>query len=176
MFKKVPYVLLGLLAAFLLYAASRPDQFEVQRSAVIQAPPDKVFGLINDFRQWTQWSPWEKMDPAMKRTYSGAPAGHGAVYAWEGNKQVGTGRMEILESVPASRIAIQLDFTAPMTARNASEFTLQPEAGGTRVTWTMRGDTPFGMKVLHVFVSMDKMVGGDFEKGLANLKAAAEKS
>jgi uncharacterized protein YndB with AHSA1/START domain len=176
MFKKVPYVLLGLLAALLLYAATRPDQFEVQRSTVIQAPPDKVFALINDFHQWQQWSPWEKVDPAMKRTHSGAPAGKGAVYAWEGNKQVGTGRMEILESAPPSKVAIQLDFTSPMTARNTADFVLQPEGQGTRVTWTMRGPTAFGMKVLHVFVSMDKMVGGDFEAGLANLKAAAEKS
>jgi uncharacterized protein YndB with AHSA1/START domain len=176
MLKKLSILILAALAGLLLYASTRPDEFEVQRSTLVQAPPDKVFALINDFHHWPLWSPWEKLDPAMKRTHSGAPAGTGAVYAWEGNKQVGSGRMEITQSTPPSKAVIQLDFTAPMTARNVAEFTLVPEAGGTRVTWTMRGPTPFGMKVLHVFMSMDKMVGGDFEKGLANLKSEAERT
>ncbi|MGH8759199.1 MAG: SRPBCC family protein, partial [Burkholderiales bacterium] len=149
--------------------------FRVQRAASIKAPPEKVFALINDFIRWGAWSPWEKKDPAMKRTFGAATSGKGAVYAWEGNKDVGQGRMEIAESVPPSSIRINLDFVKPFEARNLVEFTLEPEGDLTNVTWAMQGDTPYFAKIIHVFINMDKMVGTDFEAGLANLKAVSEK-
>jgi uncharacterized protein YndB with AHSA1/START domain len=156
-------------------AAMKPDTFRVQRAMAIKAPPEKIFMLINDFREWGQWSPWEKKDPAMKRTFSGSPGGKGAAYAWEGNKNVGQGSMEIVESAPLSRIAIKLDFVKPFEAHNTVLFTLAPKGDATDVTWDMQGPTPFFGKVIHVFLDMDKMVGNDFETGLANLKAASEK-
>jgi uncharacterized protein YndB with AHSA1/START domain len=142
---------------------------------VIKAPPAKVFALIDDFRQWAGWSPWEKLDPAMKRTHSGAASGKGAVYAWEGNGDVGAGRMEILETTAPSRVLIRLDFMKPFEATNTAEYTIQPEGEATRVTWAMYGPAPFLSKLMQVFVSMDKMIGKDFEQGLANLKALAER-
>ena len=132
-------VLVVVVAALLIYAATLPDSFRIERSAVLKAPPEKIFALINDFHPWPAWSPWEKVDPALKRSYSGAPSGKGAAYAWEGNNKVGSGRMEILESVPASRIAIKLDFLKPFEAHNMAEFTLAPAGGGTTVTWAMSG-------------------------------------
>lgn len=170
--------ILGAVAAtavggVLAYAATRPDTFAVERSAVVPASTESVFALLNDFHQWPRWSPWEKLDPAMNRTHSGAERGKGAVYAWNGNKKVGSGRMEILESHPPSRVKIQLDFLAPFEAHNVTTFTLEPVAGGTRVNWRMEGPHPFMMKVMCVFVSMDKMVGKDFEAGLANLQREA---
>jgi carbon monoxide dehydrogenase subunit G len=175
MFKKIALVIVVLIAAVLVYAATRPDAFSVQRSATIKAPPDKVFAQINDFHAWQAWSPWEKLDPAMQRTHSGAPAGKGAAYAWKGNSKVGEGRMEIIESTPASKVSIQLDFIEPFAARNTADFTLQPVGDATQVTWVMHGPAPFVTKLMGVFVSMDSMIGKDFEAGLANLKAAAEK-
>jgi hypothetical protein len=135
-----------------------------------------VHGLIDDFKRWSDWSPWEKIDPALKRTHSGATSGRGAVYEWAGNKDVGSGRMEITDSSPASKVVIKLDFLQPFEAHNITEFTLAPQGGGTQVTWKMHGPAPFVTKLMQVFVSMDKMVGKDFETGLANMKAAAEKS
>jgi len=157
----------------LILASMKPDVFRLERSTRIRAPADKVFGLINDFHRWAVWSPWEKMDPAMQRTFSGEPSGKGAVYAWKGNKKVGEGRMEILESSP-SRIVIKLDFMAPFEAHNTAEFTLTPTAGETAVNWSMQGPTPFVGKIMHVFMNMDRMVGKDFETGLANMKAQVE--
>jgi hypothetical protein len=154
-------------------AATKPDSFQVQRSASLQAPPEKVIGLIDDFHNWGSWSPWEKLDPAMKKTYSGAGAGAGSVYAWEGNSKVGAGRMEILDVTPA-KVTIKLDFIRPFEGHNVAEFTLAPQGGATQVTWAMHGPTPFISKVMQVFVSMDKLIGGDFERGLANMKAVAE--
>jgi uncharacterized protein YndB with AHSA1/START domain len=167
-------VLLVAVGAVLIYAAAKPDTFRIQRAMSIKAPPEKIFALINDFRRWAAWSPWEKMDPAVQRTYSGAPSGQGAVYAWEGNSKVGAGRMEIIDAPPPSRVAIKLDFMRPFEAHNVAEFTLEPKGEATTVTWAMQGPNLFVGKVMSVFVDMDRMVGKDFETGLANLKAAAE--
>lgn len=177
MLKKVLIVVLVLVVGIFGYALTRPDSFRVERKATIQAAPDKVFALVNDFHQWPQWSPWEKLDPAMKRSHSGAAAGAGAVYAWQGNSDVGQGRMEIVESVPGQRVRIQLDFIEPMASRNQTEFILASQgSGATDVTWAMHGPANFMTKLMGVFVSMDSMVGKDFEQGLANLKAAAERA
>lgn len=175
MLKIMLIVVVLLIAAVLVYAATKPDTFRIQRTANINASPDKVFEFINDFHTWASWSPWEKKDPAMKKTHSGAEQGKGAVLEWDGNKDVGTGRMEVLESVPASKIVIKLDFLKPFEAHNQAEFTLTPNANSTQVTWAMHGPQPFMMKVMDIVMNMDKMVGEDFEEGLANLKALAEK-
>ena len=163
----------GYRIGVLVLAATRPDTFHVQRTASIKAPPEKIFALINDFSRWGAWSPWEKKDPGMKRTF-GATSGKGATYAWDGNKDVGQGSMEIAESVPPSRIAINLNFVKPFEAHNKVEFTLQPEGDMTTVRWAMQGPTPYFAKIIHLFIDMDRMVGSDFEAGLANLKAIAE--
>lgn len=167
-------VLAAIVAAALLAASSRPDTFRITRSGSMKAPPERVFAQIDDFRAWGAWSPWEKIDPNLKRDFSGAARGKGAVYAWEGNKDVGSGRMEILEAVPSSRVSIKLDFLKPFEAHNAAEFQLAAEGGVTTVTWTMTGPSPFFMKVMGLFMDMDKMIGKEFEKGLANLKAVTE--
>ena len=167
-------VLVVAVGAVLAYAATKPDTFTVQRNASIKAPPEKIFPLINDFHSWTRWSPYEKLDPELKRTYSGAPSGKGAIYAWQGNNKVGAGRMEILDAPAPSRVNIKLDFFRPFEASNTAEFTLQPQDDATSVTWTMRGRNIFIGKVMSIFINMDAMVGKDFETGLANLKAATE--
>lgn len=175
MLKAIVIILVVLVAAVLVLAATRPDTFRVQRSATIKAPPERIFGLINDFHRWGAWSPWEHKDPAMKRTFGAATSGSGAVYAWEGNKQVGQGRMEIAESVAPSRVAIKLDFVKPFEAHNIVEFALEGGGETTHVTWSMTGSTPYFAKIIHLFIDMDRMVGKDFEAGLANLKAVAKK-
>jgi uncharacterized protein YndB with AHSA1/START domain len=175
MFKTIGIVVVVLIAALLAYAATKPDTFRVQRAASIKAPPEKIFALLNDFQRWEAWSPWEKKDPAMKRTFSAATSGKGAQYAWEGNREVGQGRMEIAESVPPSKVAIKLDFLKPFEAHNMVEFTLEPKGDSTNVIWAMQGPAPYISKVMQVFVSMDTMIGKDFEAGLGNLKAIAEK-
>jgi uncharacterized protein YndB with AHSA1/START domain len=175
MIKLIAIVVAALIASVLIFAATQPDTFRVQRAASIKAPPEQIFASINDFSRWGAWSPWEKKDPAMKRTYGAATSGKGAVYAWEGNKDVGQGSMEIVESVPPSRIKLKLDFVKPFEAHNSVEFTLEPKGDATNVTWAMQGDTPYFAKIIHVFINMDRMVGNDFETGLANLKATAEK-
>jgi uncharacterized protein YndB with AHSA1/START domain len=175
MIKTILIVVVVLIVALLVFAATKPDTFRVQRSASINAPPETIFSHINDLKSWSTWSPWEKMDPAMKRTYSGAASGKGAVYEWEGNNQVGKGRMEIAETSPPSKVSIKLDFFKPFEAHNMAEFTLESKAGSTNVTWAMYGPSPYMAKIIHVFVSMDSMVGKQFEAGLANLKAVAEK-
>lgn len=162
------------VATVLVLAAGKPDTFQIQRSASIKAPPDKIFALIEDFRNWAAWSPYEKKDPAMRRTFSGPAKGAGAVYAFEGNSQVGAGRLEMTETVPSSKLALTLDMIKPMQAHNLITFTLAPQGDTTNVTWAMQGQTPFVGKIFHVIFNMDRMVGGDFEKGLADLKAAAE--
>ena len=163
-----------LVLAVLAYAASRPDEFRIERRARINATPDKIFPLLNDFKRWSVWSPWEKLDPNLTRRYSGAENGQGAIYEWEGNKKVGKGRMEIRKVVPASSVVITLDFMEPWAAHNTAEFTLAPASSATDVTWTMHGPNLFMTKLMGVFMSMDKMIGKDFERGLANLKQAAE--
>ncbi|HTF13390.1 MAG TPA: SRPBCC family protein [Burkholderiales bacterium] len=175
MFKTIAIVVVALVAALLVYAATKPDTFRVQRSASIKAPPAKIFAILNDFQRWDAWSPWEKKDPAMKRTFSVVTSGKGAQYAWQGNSDVGQGRMEIAESTPPSKVAIKLDFVKPFETHNLVEFTLEPQGDATNVTWAMQGPSPYIAKVMQVFFSMDKMVGKDFEAGLANLKALAEK-
>lgn len=174
MIKLIAIVIVVVILAILGFAATRPDTFRIERAAVIDAPPDKVFALINDFHNWGPWSPWEKLDPAMKRTHSGTQSGTGAAYAWEGNKEVGQGRMEITGSVPPSKVVIKLDFLKPFEAHNVAEFTLTAQGSSTKVQWAMHGPSPFMMKVMGVFMSMDRMVGKDFEAGLATMKALAE--
>jgi carbon monoxide dehydrogenase subunit G len=171
----VALVLAAGIAGVLVYAATRPDVFTVQRTASIKAPPDRIFAFINDFRQWGAWSPYEKIDPAMKRSYGAKTAGEGATYAWEGNKNIGAGSMEIVSAPAPQKVTIKLDFTRPFEAHNVAEFALVPEGGSTSVTWSMRGPVPYFGKILHLFINMDRMVGGQFDEGLANLKAAAEK-
>lgn len=174
MFKIIAIAVLVVLVAILIFATTKPDNFRVERSTTIKAAPEKVFALINDFQRWTSWSPYEKKDPGMKRTYSGAASGTGAIYEWDGDKNVGKGRMEITEAAPSSRIVIKLDFLAPFEAHNTAEFTLQAQGDSTQVTWAMYGPANFISKLMSVFFSMDKMIGDDFAIGLANLKAAAE--
>src|SRR6266850_8035381 len=155
MFKKIAMVVAVLIAALLVFAATRPDTFRVQRAASIKAPPEKVFALLNDFQRWEAWSPWEKKDPAMKRTFSAATSGKGAQYAWEGNREVGQGSMEIAESVPPSKVGIKLDFLKPFETHNMVEFTLEPKGDSTNVIWAMQGPAPYISKDMQVFVSMD---------------------
>src|SRR5262249_36623789 len=175
MLKTIAIVVAGLVAALLIFAATKPDTFRVERTTTVNAPPQKIFPLINDFHNWSSWSPYEKLDPAMKRTYSGAPNGKGAVYEWDGNRNVGKGRMEIIDTAPPSEIKIKLDFIQPFEGHNVAEFTLTPNADSTNVTWTMHGPNSFLGKLMSVFFSVEGMVGNDFETGLANLKAVAEK-
>lgn len=179
MLKKIAIVVLLLIAVplvvILALAATQPDTFRVQRATAIKAPPETIFPLINDFHAWEAWSPYEKKDPGMKRTLSGAATGKGAIYEWDGDSNVGAGRMEITRSSPSSKVALNLDMIKPLTAHNVVEFTLKPEGDATTVTWSMKGDAPYFAKVVHVFFDMDSMVGTDFEAGLANLKALAEK-
>lgn len=155
-------------------ALAQPDTFRIERSALIKAPPERVFGYLNDFHQWPAWSPWERFDPAMQRAYGGAPRGQGAVYTWSGNDDVGQGRMEIVDSTPPSAIGIRLDFTRPFASRNDVRFMLAPRPQGTLVTWTMSGHSPFVIRLIGLFSSVDAMAGPDFEQGLAQLKEVAE--
>lgn len=175
MLKLIIILVILLIAAILILASFKPDSFRVERSVLIQATPEKVFVYLNDLRSWAAWSTWEKMDPDMKKTYSTNSSGQGASYEWQGNKKVGHGRMTIAESLAPSKVVIQLDFLAPFEAHNVAELTLQTQGGGTLVTWSMYGPSPFISKLFGVFVSMDKMVGKDFEDSLGNLKAIAEK-
>ena len=170
----IAIVLAVAIAAMLILAAIKPDTFSVQRGAVMTAPPQKIFSLINDFHQWGNWSPWEIKDPAMKRSFSGAESGRGAVYAWDGNKNVGSGRMEILEASTPSKIVIKLDFFTPFEGHNTTEFTMLPQGDATSVNWVMHGPAPFMSKLMQVFMNIDKMIGKDFEAGLVNLKSLAE--
>ena len=172
--KIVLIVIAVIIAGILIYAWTRPESFRVQRTIAIKAPPAKIAPLIADFRAWPQWSPYENRDPDMKRTYGSSSSGQGATYAWEGNKNVGAGRMEILESSP-QRIVIKLDFLKPFEAHNTAEFTLVPSGDTTNVTWAMHGPSPFMSKVMQTFMNFDKMIGTDFATGLASLKTVAEK-
>ncbi len=169
-------IIVTVMVSTFIYAASRHDAFRIERSTNIQASPEKIFALINDFKQWEEWSPWEKIDPALKRTYSGPTSGIGAVYAWQGNKNVGQGRMEIIEASPFSKVTIKLDFIAPFAAHNTVEFTLVKKGDTTKLTQAMYGSRPYISKLMGLFLSMEKMVGGKYEEGLANLKNIAEQS
>jgi uncharacterized protein YndB with AHSA1/START domain len=170
----IAIVVIVLVGIVLALAANRPNEFAVQRAVRIRATPERIFPHIADFHRWAAWSPWEKLDPAMRRTHSGAPTGPGSVYEWEGNSKVGTGRMEILQLTPPTSATVKLDFLKPFEAHNTAAFTLVPSGDGTDVTWKMYGPSPFVTKVMGVFFNMDDMVGKDFERGLANLKSVAE--
>jgi len=174
MIKKTLLFIAIAVAVILGYATTKPDTFSVQRETTIAAPAQKVSSLITDFRQWPNWSPWEKLDPDMQRSFTGAASGQGARYAWQGDEKVGEGRMEIVEAASPERTVIRLDFLKPFESHNTTTFVLAPQGEQTRVTWTMTGPSPYVSKVMTVFVSMDRMIGKDFEKGLANLKAYAE--
>ena len=174
MFNTIAIAVVILFAALLGFAATRPDTFRVQRAKSIEAPPEEIFALIHDFHQWGSWSPYEKLDPAMKRTYSGATRGNGAVYAWDGNGKAGAGRMEITDTSPPSQVTIKLDFIKPFKNHNIAEFTLESKGAFTNVTWAMHGPNPYIAKVMHLIFNMDRLIGKDFETGLANLKTAAE--
>jgi uncharacterized protein YndB with AHSA1/START domain len=163
------------IAGVLAYAAAKPDTFRVQRAASINAPPEKIFPLLNDLRNFASWSPYEKKDPAMKRAFGPVTAGKGATYEWEGDKNVGQGRMEILEASPSNKVLIKLDFIKPFEAHNMAEFTLELKGDTTLVTWAIYGPSAYITKVMGLFFNMDTMIGKDFEAGLASMKAAAEK-
>jgi hypothetical protein len=169
-FLRVFAVLVVACVVFTIYVATRPADFVITRSAVVPAPADRVFALVNDFHRWNDWSPWAKIDPNCKTKVDGPPSGVGAKFAWDGNNQVGSGSMAITESRPNDEIKIDLTFTRPMQATNLTVFTFKPEASGTRVTWTMSGVNGFVGKLFGVFMDCDKMVGGDFEKGFDNMK------
>lgn len=157
------------------FAALQPDDFSIVRQTSIKAPPEKIYALLVDFRKWRAWSPWERIDPEMERSFSGAAEGVGAVYAWKGSDDVGAGRMEIREAVPWSRVAIRLVFERPMAADNNVVFMLSERGDATDIEWAMTGRQPLVGKIFGLFVNIDRMVGADFEKGLAALKAEAEK-
>ena len=175
MIKKFALALLALLLIIAGLAATKPDTFAVQRSVTIAAPPERIMGLVCDFRNWRSWSPWEELDPAMERSFAGAPIGVGAVYSRKGNADVGAGRMEIVEVAMPTKAVIKLAFLSPIESNNMTTFSLVPEGANTRVLWETSGPMHYITKVMNVFVSMDKMIGPDFERGLARLKAAAEK-
>jgi uncharacterized protein YndB with AHSA1/START domain len=162
------------VAIVLIVAATKPDTLRVRRSITIDAPAEAIFAHINDFRRWEAWSPYEKLDPAMKRSYSGPASGPGAVYEWEGDGNVGKGRIEITDVSAPTRLALDLHMLEPMEGRNAVEFTLDPDGGATKVTWGMACPSPYLTKVISVFLDMDRMIGGQFEEGLANLKSLVE--
>jgi hypothetical protein len=164
------------IAVILILAAMKPSDFVVERSVTINTPPERIAPLINDFHNWNEWSPWAKLDPDMKTSFSGAPSGVGSVYEWEGNSKVGKGRMEI-RSIQPAKTTIKLDFLKPFEGHNTADFVLEPEGNSaTRVTWVMYGPLTFiPGKVMSVFTNMDSMIGDDFQRGLANLKATAEK-
>jgi len=171
----IAIMLAAAIAVILALAATKPGTIRVQREIDIKAPAEKIFALISDFHQWVSWSPYEKKDPAMKRTYGGAVSGKGATYAWDGDRNVGSGRMEILEAAPPSKIVIKLDFFTPFEGHNTAEFTMLPQGDGTQVTWLMHGPANFMSRLIQVFIDLDNMIGRDFEAGLANLKTITEK-
>lgn len=172
---RVGAIVVVAIAAILIYAATKPDSFRVERSASMNAPPAKIFPYIESLKRWTEWSPYEGRDPGMKRTYSGAESGKGAVYEWDGNKNVGTGRMEILDSKPPNKVVIKLDFLKPFEGHNTAELTVEPKGGQTIVTWAMYGPSTFMTKLIGTFMDMDDMIGRDFAAGLAKLKTVVEK-
>ena len=171
------YILLalaGVVVLFILVVSLQPSEFRVARSATVSALPSKVFAQVNDFHNWDTWSPWAKIDPTMKQVYEGAAAGTGAVYTWVGNSKVGEGTMTLLESRPNDLIRIRLEFRRPFKATNAAEFDFKPDGNRTVVTWSMTGRKNFVFKAVGLFMSMDKMLGGEFEKGLAKMKEVVE--
>jgi uncharacterized protein YndB with AHSA1/START domain len=173
MLKTILLVAATATAALLLYAAFKPNSFRLERSTAIAAPPAKVFALIHDLRRFNEWNPFAKLDPQNAITYDAVTTGVGGAYTWQGNKS-GAGRMQIVESVAAQRVSAKLDFTKPFKAHNVVDFTVQAQGAGSTVTWAMHGPMPYLNRLMTTFFDMDKMVGKDFEAGLANLKALAE--
>lgn len=171
---KILIAIAAILVVLAVVVAMQPSEFRVVRTATIYAPASEVFAQVNDFHNWEAWSPWAKLDPAMEHSYEGAPAGPGAVYSWAGNKKVGEGRMTVLESRPSDLVRIKLEFLKPMRATNMTEFTFRPDGDQTAVTWTMTGKNNFMGKAFALVMNMDKLVGGDFEKGLAQMKSVIE--
>jgi hypothetical protein len=174
MWKKVAIGVVGALAVFVAVVATRPSEFRIQRSLVMSAPPEVVFGLIDDFHAWGDWSPWEKPDPAMKKTFSGAESGVGATYAWSGNDRVGVGEMTITESRPPKSVDLALKFEEPWEAQNTTRFTIASQNQGVDVTWAMEGQNDFAGKAMGLVMDMDALLGADFEKGLLAMKQVAE--
>ena len=174
MLKKILIALAVIVVVFIVIVALQPSDFRVARSTTISAPPPAVFAQVNDFHKWEAWNPWGKIDPAMKQTYEGALAGPGAIYTWSGNNEVGEGRMTITDSRPSDLIRVKLEFFKPFAATNTAEFAFKPEGNQTLVTWSMFGEKNFMAKAVHLVMNMDKMIGGQFEKGLADMKSAVE--
>lgn len=171
MLKKILLLLAAVIVIFLVVVAMQPADFRITRSAVINAPASAVFAQINDYHNWNDWSPWAKLDPNARNSFDGPPSGVGAKFSWTGNNEVGEGSMTITESKPSELVVMKLEFIKPFAATNTTEFTLKPAAKGTTVTWTMSGKNNFMAKAMGVFMDCDKMVGGKFEEGLANLGA-----
>ncbi len=174
MIKKILIGLAIVIVVCVVIIALQSSTYRVERSTTINAPASVVFAQVNDFHKWNGWSPWAKLDPAMKQTFEGAPAGAGAVYSWAGNSEVGEGRMTLTESHPSDLIKIKLEFLKPFAATSDTVFTFKPQGNQTNVTWTMNGEKNFIAKAFHLFMNIDKMVGGDFEKGLAQMKSVVE--
>lgn len=173
---QIGLVLLVVVGAFALFAATRPTHFRIERSLQINAPSSAIFPLINDFHYWADWSPWEKLDSNLQKTFSGPTAGTGAEYAWVGNKKAGEGRMAITGTQPNERVTIRIQFIKPFAATNVITFTLTPSGAGTQVSWSLEGDNGFMAKAFSVFMNMDALVGKDFEAGLASLNERAQRA
>ena len=171
---KILVALAVIVLGFVGVVAMRPSEYRVARTATIAAPAPAVFAQVNDFPKWEAWNPWAKLDPAMKQAYAGAPAGIGAIYTWAGNSEVGEGRMTLTESRPSDLVRIRLEFLKPFATTSTAEFSFKPEGDHTAVTWSMTGKVNFMAKVVHLFMDMDRMIGGNFEKGLAQLKSVVE--
>jgi Polyketide cyclase / dehydrase and lipid transport len=174
MFKIILIALAVIVAVFVVVVALQPAEFRVARSATMSAPAPVVFAQVNELRKWEAWNPWQKIDPAMKLTFAGPPAGNGASYSWVGNNQVGEGRLTITESRPSDLVRIKLEFLKPFAATNTAAFTFKPEGNQTSVTWSMEGRNNFMAKAINLCMNMDKMVGAQFEKGLADMKSVVE--
>ena len=174
MIKKILIGLAIIIVILVVVIMLQPATYQVERSTTIAAPAAVVFAQVNDFHKWNAWSPWAKLDPAMKQSFDGSPAGSGAIYSWAGNKEVGEGRMTITESHPTDLVRIKLEFLKPFAATSATEFTFTPQGNQTNVKWKMSGENNFMAKAFHLVMNMDKMIGSDFEKGLAQMKAVAE--
>jgi uncharacterized protein YndB with AHSA1/START domain len=174
MLKKIAVAVAAAIILLIAFVATRPGSFTIERSIVIGAPPSTVFAHVSDFGRWNGWSPWDKLDPAMKRTLSGTPGTIGHAYSWSGNKKVGEGRMTLTGLTRDERVEIRLEFLEPWQATNMTVLALRPDGSGSRITWSMTGTNNFMMKAVGLFMNMDKMVGGDFERGLQSLKGIAE--
>jgi Polyketide cyclase / dehydrase and lipid transport len=174
MLMKIVAALAVIVIGFVAFVATRPSEYRVARTVTMTAPASAAFAQVNDFHRWGAWNPWAKLDPTMKQAYEGAPAGPGAIYTWAGNTQVGEGRMTMTESRPNELVRINLEFLKPFAATSIAEFTFRPDGDRTAVTWSMVGQVNFVAKIVHLFMDMDKMIGGNFERGLADMKSAVE--